>query len=147
MRKEKGKGGKMANYNATSRTNYFRVTDEEKYQEIFSKLSSEAGIEDFTKTKDDGSILHGFGSYSDIVFDNEDDDGNVYETLSELQKILPEDEAFIYLESGYERLRYVTGLYIVVTKDRISSGNIHTHAIEKAREMLGNAAKEFKLDY
>lgn len=137
----------MANYYATSRTNYFRVTDEEKYQEIFSKLSSEAGIEDFSETKDDGSIIHGFGSYSNIAFENEDDDGNFSDTLSELQKILPEDEAFIYLESGYEKLRYVTGFYIIVTKDRISSGDIHTHAIEKAREMLGNATKKFKLDY
>ena len=38
----------MANYTAASRTNYFRVTDEDKYSELFSNLTSEDIINDFT---------------------------------------------------------------------------------------------------
>lgn len=38
----------MANYNSTFRTNYFQVTDEEAYANLYSKLRGEY-LEDFTK--------------------------------------------------------------------------------------------------
>lgn len=47
----------MANYECTYRTNYFCVTDEEKYKKLISKLSGD--FEDFTE--DDTPDLHGFG--------------------------------------------------------------------------------------
>lgn len=136
----------MSTYYATSRTNYFRVTDEEKYQEIFSKLCSEEEIEDFSVKREDGSIIHAFGSYSSVDFTYEDDEGNMHGQIAELQKILPEGEAFIYLESGFEKLAYVNGLYVIVTKDDVRTGDIHTDSTEKARKMLGDATKEFIFD-
>lgn len=42
----------MANYYATSTTNYFRVNNEEEYQKLFSNLVSEDRIEDFTFEED-----------------------------------------------------------------------------------------------
>lgn len=38
----------MANYECTSRTNYFRVTDEDAYAKPFENLCSEDNIEKFT---------------------------------------------------------------------------------------------------
>ena len=68
----------MANYLATARTNYFRVTNEEKYQELFSKLVSEDEIEDFTEIKD-GTTYHGFGAYAPIEYiDNDEYDFDIF---------------------------------------------------------------------
>lgn len=144
----------MANYYGVSRTNYFRVTDEQKYQELFSRLCGEDKIDDFTKTLEDGTLCHGFGSYCSIDYmkpiqveaEDPEDSYEDYECdfdafCHELQKILPEDEAFIYLESGYEKLRYVVGYYIVVTAKEIRSSGIEEMAIAAASDMLG---KDFK---
>ena len=59
----------MANYTATSRTNYFRVTDEAAYQNLFGELLSESGIEDFSEEVD-GILWHGFGSYGSIEYED-----------------------------------------------------------------------------
>ena len=55
----------MANYMATARTNYFRVTDENRYSELFDKLCCEDYIDDFTENKD-GIIYNGLGEYRTI---------------------------------------------------------------------------------
>lgn len=59
----------MSNYYSNSRTNYFRVTDETKFEELFANLVSDDGCEvyDFTKVVD-GVTLHGFGSYGSIDY-------------------------------------------------------------------------------
>lgn len=128
----------MANYMGTCRTNYFRVTDEEKYQELFSNLVSVDDIHDFTRVKD-RVLYHGFGSYDSITYyDEESDECDFDFFLDELQKILPDDEAFIFMESGYEKLRYVTGYVVVCTSKEIKSMNTSSWAIVEARKMLGN---------
>ncbi len=125
----------MANYECTVRTNYFRVTDEERYQELFGSLYSGCDIEDFTKTAEDGTLYHGFGAYDCIGVDGEDLD-DFYE---EIQKILPEDEAFILVEAGHEKLRYVVGYVIVVTKKGgIVYKSLDDVALEVARQTLGS---------
>jgi hypothetical protein len=126
----------MANYMATARTNYFRVTDEKKYEELFYGLCCEDTIEDFTKEKD-GVLYHGFGSYDSInylVSDEYDFD----EFLTKLQKILPDNEAFIYMEAGNEKLRYVVGLVVVVTSKEIKSMSLDTWAKEQVKQLLGS---------
>jgi hypothetical protein len=134
----------MANYMGTSRTNYFRVTDEDKYQELFKNLrSTEDDIHDFT-TDNNGVIYHGFGSYSSIdyvvsVDDEYDDEEYDFDAfLHELQKILPDDEAFMYFESGYEKLRYVGGYVLVCTNKEIRSTSLDHWAIEQAKQLLGD---------
>ena len=140
----------MADYLATARTNYFRVTDEEKYSKLFNRLRCEDRIEDFTENKD-GVIYHGFGAYGSIDYlasneedsdylagDEEDSEYNWDEFITELQKILPDDEAFIYMESGYEKLRYVTGFILVVTSKEIKSMSLDSWAKEQAKLLLGN---------
>lgn len=143
----------MSNYYANARTNYFRVTDEEKYNELFKKLVGDNGEEvyDFTK-EENGVKLHGFGCYGSIDFlvsspDAEDPEYYFDFFLKELQKILPEDEAFIYLENGHEKLCCVSGFSIIVTKDKIESVDIRATALEKAKEMLNNKDFTTQMEY
>lgn len=128
----------MANYMTASRTNYFRVTDEDKYSKLFNRLISEDTIDDFTETKD-GVIYHAFGCYGSIFYeDYETGDCSFDLFLSELQKILPEDEAFILFESGHEKLRYVTAYSVVCTKKTIRYFDIIDESIKMAKQLLGN---------
>ena len=130
----------MANYICSSRTNYFRVTDEVRYKELFDQLYGECDIYDFTTDPDEnGVIWHGFGSYSAPCFgDPEEADGDSFEDfLVELQKVLPDDEAFIYQEAGNEKLRYVIGCYIVCTNKAIIYGDTTRAAIDAAKKLLG----------
>ena len=56
----------MSDYCATSKTNMFRVTDEEKWKKLFVKLEG-GRIEDFTKEVD-REIFHGFGCYGSVDY-------------------------------------------------------------------------------
>ena len=57
----------MANYEATARSNYFHVTDEEKFHQIFEQIQKKNfGIELFTGS----DHTYGFGSYSDVDMDD-----------------------------------------------------------------------------
>lgn len=80
----------MANYYANARTNYFRVTDEEKYQELFSELTGEDNIEDFSK-EEDGVLWHGFGAYSPIEYMH-------LETYAELMDRCPDIKNAVAIE-------------------------------------------------
>lgn len=138
----------MANYGCAIRTNYFRVTDEDAYLKLFSGLCGEDTVHDFTKTDEAGTVYHGFGSYGSLFWSDPDEgtEDGFDSFLVKLQEILPDDEAFIYLESGNEKLRYVIGTYIVVTSEEILSGDINYLAIEAARSLVG---KDFQtqIDY
>lgn len=123
----------MANYECASRTNYFRVTDEEKYQELFGKFTDNI-VQDFSK-EIDGIIYHGFGAYDSVEYCLECD-FNVF--IKELRKILPEDEAFILFESGNEKLRYVTGVAYVCTRHNEKCFDLNTLAVQHAKNILGD---------
>ncbi len=128
----------MANYYGVARTNYFKVTDEKKYEELVNNLLAEDAIHDFSCTID-GELQHGFGSYSPITY-CADDEEVLYDLevfLTELQKILPDGEAFIYQETGYEKLRYVTGFAYIVTNKTIEWVSLEDSIMAKAKELLG----------
>ena len=64
----------MANTMYTCRTNYFKVKDEEAYEQLFAGLSGEDTVEDFTCKNEKGEILHGFGCYGWIDWYGKDND-------------------------------------------------------------------------
>lgn len=143
----------MANYYATSRTNYFRVTDEEQYKELFSRLVGfDDDIADFTEQQE-GVIWHGFGCYGTIDYRLPEDKRDAFTEFDldtffrELQKILPDDEAFILLEAGHEKLRYVTGNAFIITRDKISYCDMTDMAVNMAKEMLEDHDFTTKCDY
>lgn len=135
----------MANYVAAARTNYFRVTDEQKWQGLFEGLCAE-DIEDFSEVKN-GVMYHGFGGYDSIdYFDPDTEEYSFDLFLRKLQKILPEDEAFIYFETGHEKLRCVTGCVIVCTSRDIESMSLSEWALKTAKYMVGSDF-ETQMDY
>lgn len=131
----------MANYYAYTKTSKFRVTDEAKYQELYSGLCSfESELYDFSYTDESGTLIHGFGAYDciDWVDPNDKSDTPEYSIdkfFDELQKILPEDEAFILQEVGYEKLRYLVGYATIVTANQTKTIDIGD-AEHAAKEML-----------
>lgn len=128
----------MANYYERTRTNHFHVTDEDRYQELFGGLKGyEAEVKDLTKTDEDGRLFHGFGSASTVDYYPEPNCANFDEFISEMQKILPKDETMIIITSGYEKLCYLTGTALVVSRTETAWKDINNWAIEKAKEMVG----------
>jgi len=113
----------VANWYGTSRTNYYKVIDEERYQALFAGLcSSEGDIEDFSN-----GDVHGFGCYNDVFYyplvDSEgnaktsedyDCDGDIDLFLYEMSKILAPNNVFILQTVGNEKLRYLTAFSAVV---------------------------------
>ena len=75
----------MANFYGIERTNYFKVTDEEKYNALFKRLCTDTGeqVLDFTKTDNEGNTVHGFGAYGCIEFGPENEDDEEYEIAAD----------------------------------------------------------------
>ena len=145
----------MSQWYGNTRTNYFRVNNEEKYKELFKHLVSDSGdnIADFSKNQND-EVLHAFGTYGSIDFlekipqeNNEDLEYNFDCFISELQKILPDNEAFIMIESGNEKLRTVTGYALVVTRDKIQNIELRDWAVSTAKQLLNNPNFETQVEY
>jgi len=131
----------MANYCGFIRSNYFRVTDGNRFREIIADCSCEDRLDIF---EDDAeSNIFGFGCYGCIyglrepgVEDSElsDDMDRFYAAL---QEVLHKDDAILITEVGYEKLRYLIGYTIIITKDGIDAVDLRSEAFKKAGEMLG----------
>ena len=104
----------MADDICTYRTNYFRVTDEEKYQKLINKLAGE-DLE---------------------IFDDENSNG-MDTFYKELQQILPNGEAMILQEAGHEKLNYVAGIATIITNKEIRFLDLSKLAVKTAGDMLG----------
>lgn len=99
----------MANTNYYSKTNYFKVTDEEKLREIVSKM------EDASVNKEnDTFIIYGFCS---LLTYSSDDDSDDKDTVNAIQKILPNGEAVSIIEVCNEKLCYI-GSFITVFNNK-----------------------------
>lgn len=138
----------MANWYGITRTNYFRVNDEEKYQALFNRLQSNEPIHDFTRV-DNGKIWHGFGSYDDIYFLREDethsDDFDKF--LKEISKLLTLDSVFVITCIGNEKLRYLTGYCnVVFPNGKIVSDDLSLFAHKTVKDYFGQDY-ELHLDY
>jgi hypothetical protein len=150
----------MANSIGATRTNYFRVIDEEKFEDIMdSVVANEDVVECWSKTKN-GETYFAFGTIDDILgfeecsceycfnykgteqFDEskceEYYDYNYDAFLEALQKVVHPDDAIIIVSSGYEKLRCVYGHANIITQNKIKQSSIWGSAIEKASEMLNN---------
>lgn len=122
----------MASYVCAIRTNYFRVTEEEKFRNLIDEFLS-GSCEVFTRTDVNSNKLVGFGSDENINWP-EDDTGFV----SGLQECLAEDDSIIVLEVGHEKLRYLIGAATIITRSSIETIDLTSLAISKAAEMFGN---------
>lgn len=139
----------MANYNSTYRTNYFTVTDEAKYKELFSRLTGE-DLEDFSGVDNNGPY-HGFGGYNGTYYDldgSREYDGDIEDFLEDLSKILPEDDAVIYTEVGNNKLQHVSGYSLVATKkEGVKCVDLYDAAKNLAKECLEKDDYTTKMEY
>ncbi len=115
----------MANYDSCVRTNYFHVTDEDKFMDLLENhIVGEDNILDFSKLAEDGSKVFGFGCYGSIdgYVENkfeEDADADYGKMIKEIQKLLPDGECFVLVNSGHEKLRYVSGGAVFATNKEV----------------------------
>ncbi len=141
----------MANYCCATRTNYFRVKDADAFRSFMKTVAADEGnVSVWEKEGNDGNIVFGFGCYGSILgtpvykdgSDEDDDCGfddyDFDEFVNGLSELVAEDDAMIILESGNEKLRYVTGCALVITSTDSEYMEIDVLAAQRAAEMLGN---------
>ena len=131
----------MTNHTEINKTNYFRVTDEEKYKKLFSMLTAEDTIHDLTKTDKNDNVWHAFSCCAPIDFHKAlyDDNGNLIENglgitdydfarwTRMLQKILDEKDTFIF---------YGPRCWTVISKHFGASSSVDFEAKRLAEELL-----------
>jgi len=141
----------MANYMGFTRTNYFSVTDVEKFRQIIAdSYCSEGEIEVFEDTVN-GCVKFGFGCYGAICGIREllddDDEGDYDAFVDALQSVLADGDAIIITEVGYENLRYLIGHSHIITRSNTFSINLRDRAIAEARILLNNPKYDTKMEY
>lgn len=120
----------MANFEIVTVTNNFKVNNKAKLYEFLGKLIGEDIYTDAYIDKD-GNIYGWFGAYSDIMYDfrnNEDkeedyDDLDYEKSFDEMvkviQEILTEDSYCAIKSAGNEKLRFVSGDIVYITKKEV----------------------------
>ena len=135
----------MANYYGKIRTNYFKVMDKEKFNEIMGRT-----IGEFDVWENDGKVAFGGDEIYGIMQNdaNEDDDYDDVEVLyTELQKVIAPDDAILIFEAGYEKLRYLVGCVTVITQTEIRYDDITNIGVRMAKEMLNNSNYDTRYSY
>ena len=142
----------MANYYGKTRTNYFRVTDEEALHNLIENRC--AGREDnlhlYSETDENGITYFKFYCESTIegLRSDEYEDEYSYDAfIDELQKLLPENEAVIITEIGNEKMRYLHGSVIVVTQKETKYRDLDSVGKALAKKLLGNLNWKTKNEY
>lgn len=142
----------MANYNGTTRSNEFLVNDKEKAEAILGSILTDGEMHyDINPTEQEGIFKCWFGSYGNIYglnknylsndnnSDEDLDDEEDYDLMiSELQSILVDGEVINIVDIGYEKLRYVGGGCLVITKNNCKYIDIIKEAEKISKELLDN---------
>lgn len=142
----------MANYYCTVRTNYFHVKDAEAFEKFLGQvICCESELEFWSADDGHDGVVYAFGSYGSIdgLPDDNDEEGfdNYDRFISGLQEHVADDDAAIIFESGKEKLCYVVGTALIVTKDEIKFIDIREKAIEQAAKMLHNSEWATNCEY
>ena len=148
----------MANYNGTTRSNYFLVNNKDKAELIFDSIITDGEIYcSVEETDKDGVFKCWFGSYGNIYglhkgYDTgnpeEDDDEEDYDLMiSELQSILVDGEYIQIIDIGYEKLRYVGGGCLIITKDKSEYIDLVKTGEELAKKLIEEGQKNLTNKY
>lgn len=125
----------MANWYGTSRSNYFKVKDNDAFVEALNLT----GIE-HTFSKDDNTFMVQGGDegyWPASYFDEDADDDIEFDIIQVIQAHLADDEVCVLMSAGAEKLRYVTGDAQAFTNKKVISISIN--------EIYAKAAKRFKV--
>lgn len=77
----------------------------------------------------------------DLIYSKYATDENFDYFLEKMQELIPEDECFVYLESGNEKLRYVVGVAICVFKNEIRDVSLSQFVNDSVKAVLGDGHK------
>ncbi len=99
----------MANFYGIGRTNYVRFANLERVNQICDIIGAE-----LVDSQKDGDRRHALLFNNGFVASFQGDDGNEYDTLDELASCLADGEVLVAIESGHEKLRYITGWATVI---------------------------------
>ena len=134
----------MANYCCTTRSSYFYVTDEDKYEELKKHIDDDGGLDFWDKKKEDGKIAHAFGGYCQITgyiddieaYNNgENDECPDFDFfLQKLSEIIAPGSACVIFQSGNEKLRYVDGFVDVVMHNKVKCESLESIARDVLEE-------------
>lgn len=84
------------------KSNYFQVTNEQEYHDLFQSLYSKTGVKDLT-IKNNFGIYHAFGSDSPVDFISKREKERTYfsieEFLMRLWFILEENQTFVFSDN------------------------------------------------
>ena len=151
----------MSTYQGATRTNFFRVNDEEKFLQFMKHVLAADGKVDVFEKEKNGVLHFAFGCYGSITgvdvqeycrackfeygpndekFDEDDYAENRYDVfITMLRSMVAEDDAIIIMEAGHEKLRYITSVAEVITRGSYECLDMRELACEKAKLMLGRA--------
>lgn len=122
----------MANYEASSRSNYFKIRPEmeEEFRTFCEEIGWELDGPDTREGKEGMYCLlkHDSGIPNFRWVENEDESSDEIEVLySDYARFLAEDSILHITESGYEKLRYLAGYSVwILPNGKYYEVNIHT---------------------
>ena len=136
----------MADWYGTARSNYFRVTDIEKFKELCSLWGIEfiRGTKPMCGVEEVDPGLVGFACGNGGLPNNRaasEDEGSGLELdfeafLQELSGHLGEGEVAVMMEVGNEKLRYMTGIAYAINS-RGEQATVSLYSIYELAERLG----------
>lgn len=135
----------MANYYATTRTNYFRVKDSEALKTLIAHTTSDVEfVRLWSKECADDNIRYAFGCYGSIsgtkeeneLLDESYDEDAFDRFVQGLQECVADDDAIVITEVGNEKLSYVTAIATIITSTSCDTIELTDFAYEKASQML-----------
>lgn len=143
----------MATYNNFLKTNYFSVTDENKFMDICRKVKSNTGdkLEIVSITESDQNKFS-FCCYGTLIYDCEKSSNGLYnealeELLNELQSVVAFGDAIIIKEIGQEKLRFLNATAYIITKDDIKFIDFDDYMLSVARQQLDDVNWDTRITY
>jgi len=131
----------MANYESMFRTNHFKVKD----ASLFEKWATDIGAYHYS-AKVEGETAYCMTRYAGIPDFSESREDEI-DFASELAEHLVEGEVAVYMEVGYEKIRYLSGVAVAVAWDgRVPYIDLN-EIYERAREEFGLTAPINRAEY
>ena len=127
----------MSEYICTVRSNYFHVKDPTSFRSFMGRVYGSVDRIFLWQEQDaEGRPIFGFGSY-----------GAIDEFIRGLQEHVAENDAVILMETGHEKLCYVTGAATILTSGGQEYLSLAEMAAKRASEMLENPGWSTQCDY
>ena len=146
----------MSDYICTVRSNYFHVKNPTSFRSFMGRVYGSVDRIFLWQEQDaEGRPIFGFGSYGAIAglkkaeADDDDllDESAYDEFIRGLQEHVAENDAVILMETGHEKLCYVTGAATILTSGGQEYLSLVELAAKRASEMLGNPGWSTQCDY